>query len=324
MAGILVFADFQNGQLQATSFELAAVALEAARSAGASVRGALIGASAGEQGGAFDPKGIASVLVADHSVLSSYDGDAFVAAAEALIRHAAPELVIFPQTSETSEWVPRLAARMDAALVTGCSGVKLLDGHFVATKANCGGAFLADYVFDRPLKMAMLAVGGSVAAERGSNVVVERVEFAVPPRRVELLETVVEDAGDGPSLKTAKVVVSGGIGVGSAENWKYIEQAAAGIGAAVGASRAAVDMGWVPSTRQVGFSGLKVNADLYIAAGISGAIHHLAGLGRVKNVVAINEDREASIFSVARYGVVGDLKEVLPAFVARVNELKAQ
>ncbi|MBK5516725.1 electron transfer flavoprotein subunit alpha/FixB family protein [Pseudomonas sp. TH10] len=141
---------------------------------------------------------------------------------------------------------------------------------------------------------------------------------------VSVVETISEEASDGPSLRTAKIVVSGGIGIGSADNWKVIEESAKGLNAAVGATRAAVEMGWVPTTKQVGFSGLKVSADLYVAAGISGAIHHLAGISRVKNVVAINSDGEANIFSVANYGVVGDAKAVLPAFVARVQELRSK
>jgi electron transfer flavoprotein alpha subunit len=138
--------------------------------------------------------------------------------------------------------------------------------------------------------------------------------------RVEWLATLADAAGQGPALKTAKIVVSGGVGVATAANWKLIEEAAQALGAAVGASRAAVEMGLAPPNRQVGFSGLKVSPDLYVAVGISGALHHLAGIGNAKKVVAINKDSEAPIFKAAHLGVVGDLTEVLPAFSARVRE----
>jgi electron transfer flavoprotein alpha subunit len=139
--------------------------------------------------------------------------------------------------------------------------------------------------------------------------------------RVTVLKEVQEAVGSGPSLKKAKVVVSGGMGVGTRENWALIEDAASALGAAIGASRPVVELGWIPVSRQVGFSGQKIQPDLYIAIGISGAVHHLAGLKAAKNIVAINKDPEASIFRAARFGVVGDIKDVVPAFVARVREL---
>jgi electron transfer flavoprotein alpha subunit len=323
MGNILVFGDVQSGQLQTTTFELSSLANQLVHDGGV-VNGAVLGNQLGNVIEAFSPKGMTSLYVTDHPDLADYNGDSFVAAAASIIGIVQPELVIFAQSADTSEWVPRLAAKLDAALVTGCTGIQRENGHLVAVKINCGGAFVARYQLNRKLSMITLSPGSQPAADTGAAVSVESVQFNPVLRRVEVLEVVTEDSGTGPALKSARVVVAGGIGVGSADNWHYIEDAATSLGAAVGASRAAVDMGWVPSTRQVGFSGLKVSADLYVAAGISGAIHHLAGLGRVKNIVAINEDAEASIFSIAKYGVVGDLKQVLPAFVARVNELKAK
>jgi electron transfer flavoprotein alpha subunit len=139
--------------------------------------------------------------------------------------------------------------------------------------------------------------------------------------RVTLVEETPEEAGGGPSLRKAKVVVSGGLGIGSRDNWRLVEEAAASLGAAVGATRAVVELGWVPAARQVGFSGQKISPDLYVAVGISGAVHHLAGLAGAKTIVAINKDPEAGIFRAARFGVVGDANEVVPAFIARVKEL---
>jgi electron transfer flavoprotein alpha subunit len=127
----------------------------------------------------------------------------------------------------------------------------------------------------------------------------------------------------GPRLKDAKIIVAGGRGVGGKDNWHFIESAAATLGAAVGCSRPVADSGWVPSSHQVGLSGTLVAPDLYVAVGISGAVQHLTGISNAKTVVAINTDREAEIFSRADYGVVGDYKEVLPAFIERIEQLKS-
>ena len=123
-------------------------------------------------------------------------------------------------------------------------------------------------------------------------------------------------------LKDAKIVVSGGRGIGGPDNWHYIEEASAALGAAVGCSRPVADSGWVPSSHQVGLSGTSVSPDLYIAVGISGAAQHLAGISAARTVVAINNSAEADIFSRADYGVVGDYREVLPAFIERVKQLR--
>ena len=136
------------------------------------------------------------------------------------------------------------------------------------------------------------------------------------------LDEVSGDTGEGLRLQDAKIVVSGGRGLGGPDNWHYIEEAAAQLGAAIGCSRPVVDSGWVNVRHQVGLSGSSVTPDVYIAVGISGAVHHLAGIVAAKTVVAINSDADAQIFLRANFGAVGDFREVLPAFVARLKELR--
>jgi electron transfer flavoprotein alpha subunit len=138
-----------------------------------------------------------------------------------------------------------------------------------------------------------------------------------------VLEEVREEAASGPKLKDAKIVVSGGRGLGAPENWKYVEELAQVLGAAVGASRAVTDAGWVSTSHQVGLTGATVAPDLYIAIGISGAVQHVAGISGARNVVAINRDADANIFKYARFGVLGDWKAVLPAFIQRLKELRS-
>src|SRR5438309_655058 len=139
---------------------------------------------------------------------------------------------------------------------------------------------------------------------------------------VEVLEEIREQASTGPKLKDAKVIVSGGRGLGGPENWHVVEELAQLLGGAVGATRAVTDAGWVPPSHQVGLTGATVAPDLYITIGISGAVQHIAGISGARNVVAINRDADANIFKYARYGVVGDWKQILPAFTQRLKELR--
>jgi electron transfer flavoprotein alpha subunit len=321
MSSIVVFGELQNGVLAQVSAEAVTAAL-AVRDAGSQVIAALIGSGISDN--AFPVVGVDRLLVVDDAQVADYTCEAFVSAAAEIAKQAGAEMIIVPHTSNALEWAPRLAARLNAALATNCNALEKADGAVLVTKPVCGGAVQAQYSMTSELKVVTVSAGAFSPAVIGAAVAAEKVSLGAIDNPVTLIETVVEEAGDGPSLRTAKVVVSGGIGIGSAGDWSIIEQSAKGLNAAVGATRAAVEMGWAPTTKQVGFSGLKVAADLYIAAGISGAIHHLAGISRVKNVVAINSDAEANIFSVAKYGVVGDAKAVLPAFVARVQELRSK
>ena len=141
-------------------------------------------------------------------------------------------------------------------------------------------------------------------------------------KTVQVLEEVREQATTGPRLKDAKVIVSGGRGLGGPENWHFVEELAQVLGAAVGATRAVTDAGWVPSSLQVGLTGATIAPDLYITVGISGAVQHIAGISGARNVVAINRDADANIFKYARFGVVGDWKQILPAFTQRLRELR--
>jgi electron transfer flavoprotein alpha subunit len=198
------------------------------------------------------------------------------------------------------------------------------DGRLVLTKPVFGGSAIAEEVVASRPQMATLRPRAFAAAEEHAerSAPVQALPAPQTPGRVEVLEDIREAAGEGPKLKDARIVVSGGRGLGGAENWHYIDELAQVLGAAVGASRAVTDAGWVPPSHQVGLTGATVAPDLYIAVGISGAVQHLAGISGARNVVAINRDADANIFKAARWGVVGDWKQVLPAFIDRVKALR--
>jgi len=324
MAGVLFFGCAANGELLAGAQEVAAAARQLAQSLGTSVTAAVLGSGVEKAATELGQAVGSDVYCVDDVRLTKYLGDAYVACAKAIVDAVAPDFVLFQQTSETNEWVPRLAARLDAALVTSCTSIAVEGGSVIATKPVSGGAAKAEYLFNRPLSMALIAPGSYEASEQtGAVGVIHKVIAPDFTTRVEVLEEIPDPVGAGPQLKTARVVVSGGLGIGSKENWKLIDDAAATLGAGVGGSRAVVELGWIPPSKQVGFSGVKIRPDVYFAVGISGAVHHLAGISGAKTVVAINNDPEANIYRVARFGVVGDVKDVLPAFVERVKELRS-
>jgi electron transfer flavoprotein alpha subunit len=324
MGGVLAFGATDRGQLLGHSLEVAGAALAIARALDCDVSGALIGSGCLGAAQYFASVGLARVLVVDDAELDRYVSDRHVGAALAIVGAQNPDVIILPHTSETMEWAPILAARLGAAMAMNCSRLTVENGVLIAVRPVFGGALEAEYEFNRPIKMASLAARAVAPAAAGAVGAIEAVAMAPHDARMRVIVETPDPSDGGRELKGASIVVAGGLGMNGRENWRLIEEAAAALDAAVGATRAVVEMGWAGATRQVGFSGQKVAPELYIAAGISGAVHHLAGISAAKTVIAINKDAQAPIFRRARFGVVGDAKEVLPAFTARVRELREQ
>jgi electron transfer flavoprotein alpha subunit len=268
-----------------------------------------------ELDGGTAPASVPDVFTTVRRIALPDAGDAAAALDAAVAR--SPALIVASAGLSARNWAARLAARLEASFLPACDGLALQDGRLVATEPVMGGMMRRRVAFGGAM---VLLYAGEALAFTGSLVPltapVESVA-ATGPRLVR--RSPLPDTG-GPPLKGASRIVSGGLGVGSAENWPRIEAFAARVGAAVGASRAAVDMGWVPSTRQVGFSGQKVTPDVYVAVGISGAVHHLAGIGGARRIVAINKDPDAPIFEVADVAIVGDYQAVLDAALKRLGQ----
>ena len=237
-----------------------------------------------------------------------------------------PSVVLFGKTDAGAVVSARIAARFGAGLASDCIDLAVnADGRVAVTRPVHGGSALAVYEFAgvglqvvsiRPGAFeGVESVGGMPEVER-VDVSGVSVEGAVPV----LVETVVEE-GEGVPLEQADVVVSGGRGIGGAEPFDQLRELCGLLGAALGASRAACDAGWIDHSHQVGLTGKSISPTTYITVGISGASQHMAGCSSARNIVAIDKDRDANIFSHARYGVVGDWAKVLPAFTAAVAEL---
>ncbi len=268
------------------------------------------------------------VLFADHARLATYTPGAYVTALAPAIREEAPAFVLLPHSYQSVEYFPRLAQQVDGAIVTAVSSFRLADGAVVWTRPVLGGKLQADVRVKATAAGPVLASiqPGAVSADRlqrGTGTVAPLSTTALdswePDREILGVESAAKEEVD---LSKAEIIVAAGRGVGGADKMGVIHDLAAALGAEIAASRPVIDNGWLPRDRQIGSSGQTVAPKLYVAAGISGAIQHLVGMKGSSTIVAINKDPNAPIFAVARYGIVGDLHEVLPALTAAVKEAK--
>ncbi len=271
--------------------------------------------------------GADKVIVVDDALLADYQGDTYLPVAQRLCQEVDPAVVLLGQTMLGRDLGPRLAARLHTAVAMDCTELAYQDGRLRATRPCYGGNALAQYSFQTSPQIATVRVKAQEPLPRDDSRRGEIVKLAaeLPSGAVRTRITGRrKEKAEGIRLEDAPVVVSGGRGLGGPEGFQALEELAAALGGAVGASRAACDLGWIPVSQQVGLTGKVVTPDLYIAVAISGASQHMAGVSQVKNIVAINKDPEANIFKAARFGVVGDWKEVIPAFTKKVAELKAE
>ena len=239
----------------------------------------------------------------------------------ALVAQASPAAVLVPATAEGKEVAGRLAVKIDSGVLTDAVDLTPADGGPVAEQSIFGGAIIVKskvtkgipIVAVRPNAVAPEASPGAAALAPVS------VELSDAAKGARITERVVQERSERPELTEASIVVSGGRGVGSADNFALIEGLADSLGAAVGASRAATDAGWYPHQFQVGQTGKTVSPQLYLAVGISGAIQHRAGMQTSKTIMVINKDPEAPIFELADFGVVGDLFKVVPQLTEEIT-----
>ncbi|MFS8639228.1 MAG: electron transfer flavoprotein subunit alpha/FixB family protein [Symbiobacteriaceae bacterium] len=256
--------------------------------------------------------------------LDGYAGEAYVATLAAACERIRPRIVLMPSDARGREIGPRLAARLGGAAVTDVVEARRDGDRVIWSRPVFGGKAIADVVLKKEPQVATVRPGSFAPAEKAGAgpAEVEVLPAAGTDRPLRRAEVLAEAEG-GVRLEEARVVVSGGRGLGGPEAFKDLEELAGLLGGAVGASLAAVDEGWAPPERQVGQTGKIIAPDLYIAIGISGASQHLAGIAGAKTVVAINKDPEAPIFEVARLGVAMDYRKVLPALIEEVRKLKA-
>jgi electron transfer flavoprotein alpha subunit len=294
MPGILTFAEQRDGALRRASLEALSEARRLADTLGANVGAVLVGSGVQGLTGELAAHGADVVHVFDDPALGAYATEPYARAVAQVVGDVKPAAVLVGFTALGKDLAPRLAARVGAGLVSDCTALAVKDGW----EGEPQLATLRANVF--PL--------GAADPSRRAEVVVRSVDTAARGRVTAVHAT----AAGKLELTEAQVIVSGGRGLRGPENFHLVESLAAAFGAAVGASRAVVDAGWVDHQYQVGQTGKTVSPTLYIACGISGAIQHLAGMSSSKYIVAINKDADAPIFKVADYGIVGDVFDVVP------------
>jgi electron transfer flavoprotein alpha subunit len=317
MAEVLVLVEHAEGALKKVSAEL----ITAARALGEPA--AVVVGAPGTAAPLIDglkAAGAAKIYVAESDVVDKYLITPVVDVLAGLAESSAPAAVLLAATADGKEIAGRLAARIGSGLLVDVVDVR--EGA-VGVHSIFGGAFTVEAQANGDTPVITVRAG-AIEAEpsdgAGEQVTVEVPEPAENATKITAREPAV--AGDRPELTEATIVVSGGRGVGSAENFSVVEALADSLGAAVGASRAAVDSGYYPGQFQVGQTGKTVSPQLYIALGISGAIQHRAGMQTSKTIVAVNKDEEAPIFEIADYGVVGDLFKVAPQLTEAIKARK--
>ncbi len=325
--GILLCGEIVDGKLAPITLELLGIGRKLANDLDEQLSILLMGGKIGGLGQESIACGADKVYVAEDSLLEQYNSDAYTQVAANLCRKLLPSIVLLGQTDIGRDLAPRLNARLGGGLSMDCLALdiepetKLL----VSTRPVYGGNAYASMVARsaRP-QMATLRPKTLPPAERNDSRKGEVIPVAdnVDPSaiKVKIIERIKEEM-EGVKLEDAEVVVSGGRGIGSAQNFEMLRKLARVLGGAVGATRRACDEGWVPATLQIGQTGKVVSPKVYIAVGLSGAIQHIAGCLGSKCIIAINKDRDANIFNVAHLGIVGDYKEVLPVLTEKCKEL---
>jgi electron transfer flavoprotein alpha subunit len=264
------------------------------------------------------------VIAVEHGGLGVYNPELFAASVADRIKSGGYRAALFSASAQGRDLAPRVAARLGVSLASDVTGIELQDDSVLARHPAYTGKVIVTLRLRGTPAVLSIRPGAVTPVEKMRS---PRLETAAPAMEPDAARvTVKESAPRGPSkldLGEASIIVSGGRGLRAAENFKLVEDLAAALGnAAVGATRAVTDDGWRPATDQIGQTGRLVSPDLYIAVGISGAIQHLAGMRTAKTIVAINKDKDAPIFKVADYGIVGDLFEVVPRLTEEIRKVR--
>jgi electron transfer flavoprotein alpha subunit len=331
---VWVFAEQEDGSLSDVSLELCGKARELADRLGVKTGAVLPGAGVSGLGADLIAHGADTVYAVNDSRLAHYQTSPYARIVSTLIQRHRPQIVIYGATPLGRDLAPRVASSLRAGMTADCTDLEISDVADPKTKEEhknlllqirpaFGGNIIATIVnFDQWPQMATVREGVmSLKAPdplRKGRVVEEKVQFDDAELALKLIKRNIEPRRI--NLKGARVIVAGGGGVGSKDNFKLIYDLAGAIGGAVGASRAAVDNGYIGKEHQIGQTGTTVRPALYIAVGISGAIQHRAGMEESAKIVAVNKDHQAPIFSVAHYGIVGDFRQVIPMMVKAIKE----
>ncbi|MBW3602497.1 MAG: electron transfer flavoprotein subunit alpha/FixB family protein [Actinobacteria bacterium] len=324
MTDVLVLVDHDHGEPRKVSRQLLSAAREVC---GGPVHAVVLGAGARDSAERLGAHGVTTVYTWDAEEADRYVTETRTAALCAAIERSGARVVLFPADPFLTDVAARAAVRLGAGIITDAVGLERDGDAVVATKAIFGGEMTSRCTVrgERPELVGVKA--NAFDASESGGAAPELVELDVPlpgqAARAEVVEVVEEAGGERPEMTEATIIVAGGRGLGEADGFGLVERLADSLGGAVGASRAATDAGWYPHQHQIGQTGKTVAPQLYVGLGISGAIQHRAGMQTSQTIVVVNKDAEAPIFSIADFGVVGDLHAVVPQLVAEIDKRRA-
>ncbi|HTS69518.1 MAG TPA: electron transfer flavoprotein subunit alpha/FixB family protein [Terriglobia bacterium] len=325
---ILVFAEHQGGKLNRPTWEALAAAQHLAQGLGTTVTAVLMGNNLAPLAAELAAAAVQEVLSVDSPLLAEYTADGYALALRAVIEQQKPRFVVFSHTYQVRDFAPKLATALDRGLVSDCLGYRNEDGKLIFVRQVFQGKYCADVELagDAPYFVSFQAAAfREDAVQRGAS------PAPINPVAVELSPESIRakpgerfrEAKQAVDLTQAELIVAVGRGIKAPENVDLAKKLADALGAELGASRPICDNGWLPMDRQIGSSGQTVAPKLYLALGISGAIQHMVGMKGSSTVVAINKDKEAPIFEVATYGIVGDIFEIVPPLIEEIKKAKA-
>ncbi len=326
--GVMVYCEVVESKLAAIATELLGGGRKLADDLGQQLCAVLVGSEVSGLAQEAITFGADKAYIVDDPLLKDYQTDSYVLAMEKVVKQAMPEILLLGQTSTGRDLAPRLAFKLDTAATLDCVELAIDPNskRLLQTKPVYGGNARAIIICESYPQIATVRTKVMSPLEpdtsRQGEVITIDAGIDQSAIRTTVLEKVPEEV-EGIKLEDAKIVVSGGRGIGSAEGFKQLEELSKILKGAVGATRPPCDNGWVPAGLQIGLTGKIITPDLYIAVAISGASQHMTGSNGAKTIVAINKDAEANIFREARFGIVGDWKKVLPAFTNKVKELLA-
>jgi electron transfer flavoprotein alpha subunit len=324
--GVLVYCEAAGGKLTPVATELLGAGSRLAAALGEGLNAALLGSGVSGLAQEAIACGAQKVYVAEEPFLKDYSTEPYLMVLEKVARQVAPEIILLGQTAAGRDLAPWLAFHLNTGATMDCTALEIdpTSKRLLMTRPVYGGNALAVQVCEFNPQIATVRTKAMAPLVKDSTRQgqVIKVDAAIDPAAIKtrVIERKAEAAA-GVKLEEARVVVSGGRGMGSAEGFKQLEAIAGILKGAVGATRPPCDKKWISDTRQIGLTGKVVSPDLYIAVGVSGASQHVSGFSSAKVIAAINKDPEANIFKVAHYGIIADWKAVLPAFTAKLKEV---
>jgi electron transfer flavoprotein alpha subunit len=327
--GILVFAEQREGEIQNVGLELLGKAKELASEINEEVTAILLGYQVEHLSKELISYGADKVVVVDEEELKFYDTEAYAQAFSSVIEDKKPEIVLVGATTIGRDLGPRVSARVVTGLTADCTKLEISEEReLLMTRPAFGGNLMATIICpDHRPQMSTVRPGVMQKFQkdevRTGEVEKFDVKFDKSKMKVKIIEIIKEEK-EKIDITEANVLISGGRGVGSADNFKKLEGLAEEVGGTVSASRAIIDSGWIDHDRQVGQTGKTVRPDIYFALGISGAIQHVAGMEESEYIIAINKDKEAPIFNISDLGIVGDVSKIVPMITEEIKLLKSQ